>query len=767
MFNDSLGSKILGLFISIGLIIGGLSGQLVLRGTDSSVALVVAGSLWLLWDLYRLATHNSDAEAKAFAEKAFADACARFAASIIRATESLPAERSIEIKLTNASLFSNTQYQLHLNGESAGTLSTDCKQITLTTQRVRNTLHTVNKEGTTCYLFFEVTAPEEMLAGYNFTLDGQTGSIACPTPEVMGIKLLELDLDIPEDPAEMPLPDEAEDTAELDDVSTSDQTTTQPQDRDVPARPDDVSAPPPNTTQPPDVPPVSEPQIPTPVAQKAPEMPADLGESSSSGQKLRRTVEVLIFVIVVVLAGILLKNACGKPKVEAPPTEGVPLATETPNPAEADLDPQTPPGAPSENPEASAESPTHGKLLVQEIIIPLEDEEPVTDGAAEAGQTSSGTTSVNGKMVAVAVALALLFIAVVGTLILVRRKKQPPTEEEPVQLAHPGQPDIPPKVMEIPERSTPKPVIPEKKPLVLSLAKPEDETPMPDLPERKPVVLAKIEDTAPIPAGTPSEAHATDSQQRFAAARRVFGIDDGAVANDTLWQDKVQWELGILKQDSTASVAILRKLFMCCADGGGFSLSKRWWEGSIYAVKVLAALPPETSVPLLLDILKRDSRMAGWFTHTQPEAARQLAALGTEAELPALEALLKTPFQHSPVAELKKAIAAITDRAEHEASPTLEDIETVLETQDAETQDVETQVTEMPPKPLDDNSPPVPQKAIPTLLDFATPETFFNLGICHLYGIGVGKDREEAVKWLSKAAEQGHAEAQNVLNQLR
>ena len=58
MNNTSLGWKIFGLLISIGLIIGGLSGEMVLRGTESSGALVVAGVLFLIWDIYSIATHN-------------------------------------------------------------------------------------------------------------------------------------------------------------------------------------------------------------------------------------------------------------------------------------------------------------------------------------------------------------------------------------------------------------------------------------------------------------------------------------------------------------------------------------------------------------------------------------------------------------------------------------------------------------------------------------------------------------------------------------
>ena len=39
----------------------------------------------------------------------------------------------------------------------------------------------------------------------------------------------------------------------------------------------------------------------------------------------------------------------------------------------------------------------------------------------------------------------------------------------------------------------------------------------------------------------------------------------------------------------------------------------------------------------------------------------------------------------------------------------------------------------------------------------------FNLGLCYFGGLGVGRDKKEAVKWQTKAAEQGNAGAQGVL----
>ena len=56
--NTKLIWKILGLFVSIALIIGGLSGEFVLRGTESGTALVVLGVLFLIWDIYTIVTHK-------------------------------------------------------------------------------------------------------------------------------------------------------------------------------------------------------------------------------------------------------------------------------------------------------------------------------------------------------------------------------------------------------------------------------------------------------------------------------------------------------------------------------------------------------------------------------------------------------------------------------------------------------------------------------------------------------------------------------------
>lgn len=55
---NTIGWKIFGLFVSIFMIIGGFSGEFVLRGTESSTALVVVGFGFLAWDIFAIATHD-------------------------------------------------------------------------------------------------------------------------------------------------------------------------------------------------------------------------------------------------------------------------------------------------------------------------------------------------------------------------------------------------------------------------------------------------------------------------------------------------------------------------------------------------------------------------------------------------------------------------------------------------------------------------------------------------------------------------------------
>ena len=57
-------ARIIGLIISIGLIIAGLSGEFVLKGTNSGMALVAVGALFLIIDIIGIIRYkrNNDDE---------------------------------------------------------------------------------------------------------------------------------------------------------------------------------------------------------------------------------------------------------------------------------------------------------------------------------------------------------------------------------------------------------------------------------------------------------------------------------------------------------------------------------------------------------------------------------------------------------------------------------------------------------------------------------------------------------------------------------
>ena len=54
--------RIIGVLISIGLIIAGLSGEFALRGTNSSTALVVAGIIFLIIDIIGIIRYKKDGD---------------------------------------------------------------------------------------------------------------------------------------------------------------------------------------------------------------------------------------------------------------------------------------------------------------------------------------------------------------------------------------------------------------------------------------------------------------------------------------------------------------------------------------------------------------------------------------------------------------------------------------------------------------------------------------------------------------------------------
>jgi len=60
---SSIKWKIIGLFASLFIIWGGFSNELVFFKTDFSLLFIVVGSLYLLWDIFAIATHNKPQKA--------------------------------------------------------------------------------------------------------------------------------------------------------------------------------------------------------------------------------------------------------------------------------------------------------------------------------------------------------------------------------------------------------------------------------------------------------------------------------------------------------------------------------------------------------------------------------------------------------------------------------------------------------------------------------------------------------------------------------
>ena len=155
--------KILQLLVSIGLIIGGLSGEYVLRGTESSTALVVAGFAWLAWDIYSIATHGRK---KRKAEEAAAEQAKKseaFVAGLLSEADSqrLPEARQVDVSFGAGSLMNRSQYQLTLNGQPCGAVSLSNRSAQLRTERVKNVLCVSGEKGGKAFLFFEVSGDVE------------------------------------------------------------------------------------------------------------------------------------------------------------------------------------------------------------------------------------------------------------------------------------------------------------------------------------------------------------------------------------------------------------------------------------------------------------------------------------------------------------------------------------------------------------------------------------------------------------------------------
>jgi len=189
MNNTGFGWKIFNLVISIVFIIGGFSGDLVLRGTNSSAALVVVGFIYFAWNIYSLATHGRDKRKQQAAEEDRIRQSEAFAEIIINEAEPvyLPEEKHIAINLYPLNLLKREQYTLFHNGQNVGEISSDNKLFNLSVYRVKNTLCALSDKGNKTYLFFEITGGAEDKHG--IMISGG-GIVSCPNPQKAGINLI-------------------------------------------------------------------------------------------------------------------------------------------------------------------------------------------------------------------------------------------------------------------------------------------------------------------------------------------------------------------------------------------------------------------------------------------------------------------------------------------------------------------------------------------------------------------------------------------------
>lgn len=140
-----MGGHIFGIIVSLGLIFGGLSRQFVLRGTNSSTALVIFGVGFLIYDIFRLISYQ---KIKAEDEKI-----------LKKIKESFPLEIPCNISLTRDFSPPIIGFPIFLNGIQVGKLKNK-STLSITTNYKKNVIYSPflpnNK------FFFEVEEGEEV-----------------------------------------------------------------------------------------------------------------------------------------------------------------------------------------------------------------------------------------------------------------------------------------------------------------------------------------------------------------------------------------------------------------------------------------------------------------------------------------------------------------------------------------------------------------------------------------------------------------------------
>ena len=146
--NSSYSSDVFGILISIFLIIGGLSGRMVLRGTNSSPALVVAGFALLAWDIISMVRKKSAIQ-KAGEERYVRTSRMREQEDAARKDDrALASQASVRIACEKS--LAALDFGARLNG-SAMTRDIKAREYTGTTARVRNIISFSNLDLTVVF----------------------------------------------------------------------------------------------------------------------------------------------------------------------------------------------------------------------------------------------------------------------------------------------------------------------------------------------------------------------------------------------------------------------------------------------------------------------------------------------------------------------------------------------------------------------------------------------------------------------------------------
>lgn len=177
------GGDILGMLISLVLIFGGLSGRLVLRGTNSSTALVVVGFLLLAWDIFSLTSKIKKVNAAKENQAALEQKMHMQEDAVLATPTNLGVSVGVRIEQDKALPIAVMDFSPRLNGV-AMTMKKKEKAYIGSTDRVRNIINFNNMDLTVA---FDVTAISEIVIRLQRE-DGDQYSVILPS----NVKVLSL-----------------------------------------------------------------------------------------------------------------------------------------------------------------------------------------------------------------------------------------------------------------------------------------------------------------------------------------------------------------------------------------------------------------------------------------------------------------------------------------------------------------------------------------------------------------------------------------------